>query len=493
MFKSVFAKYITAFMLIIFISFAMLTVITTIMVNDYSTDAKSELMSNSVGASAGYIRDKLIAEETSDFEGFINDNQGDMEIMLRAIISNADDITLMVTDNQGKILMCMGASEHVIPKGAMLPRAFMDEINNGQEISGFAEMGDLFDEPQLVSASPIITNNYVFGTVFSFSGSSTVNDLLDVMIQTIVLSSLWVMLAALVAVYLISEKVISPLKMISRAARKFASGHFDVRVDVKGKDEVAQLATAFNNMAQSLDNYETTRNTFVANVSHDLRTPMTTISGFIDSILVGAIPPEKHEYYLGVISTEIKRLSRLVTTLLDVSRLQAGERKFVMSNFDICEMARQIIISFEQKIEAKHLDVEFDCADDSIYVKADRDAIYQVLYNICDNAVKFSYEKGKLALSILYNREKKVEVSIYNEGNGIPAEDLPYVFDRFFKSDKSRGLDKTGVGLGMFITKTIMEAHSESIRVESESGKYCRFVFTLQKIDPISDAKRYQD
>jgi signal transduction histidine kinase len=329
--------------------------------------------------------------------------------------------------------------------------------------------------------------------VFSFSGSSTVNDLLDVMIQTIVLSSLWVMLAALVAVYLISEKVISPLKAISRAAKKFASGHFDVRVEVKGKDEVAQLATAFNNMAQSLDNYETTRNTFVANVSHDLRTPMTTISGFIDSILVGAIPPEKHEYYLGVISTEIKRLSRLVTTLLDVSRLQAGERKFVMSNFDICEMARQILISFEQKIDKKRLDVEFECADDSIYVKADRDAIYQVFYNICDNAVKFSYEKGKLALSVLYNRERKVEVSVYNEGSGIPAEDLPYVFERFFKSDKSRGLDKTGVGLGMFITKTIMESHSENIRVESEAGKYCRFVFTLQKVDPISDAKRYQD
>jgi signal transduction histidine kinase len=156
-------------------------------------------------------------------------------------------------------------------------------------------------------------------------------------------------------------------------------------------------------------------------------------------------------------------------------------------------MARQILISFEQKIDKKRLDVEFECADDSIYVKADRDAIYQVLYNICDNAVKFSYEKGKLALSVLYNRERKVEVSVYNEGSGIPAEDLPYVFERFFKSDKSRGLDKTGVGLGMFITKTIMESHSESIRVESEAGKYCRFVFTLQKVDPISDAKRYQD
>lgn len=493
MFKSVFAKYITAFMLIIFVSFAMLTVITTVMVNDYSMDAKSELMSNSVSAAVEYVQSKLKSYEATDFDRFINDNRSDIDIMLRAITFNADDITLVVTDNQGSVRMCMGVSENIIPENAVLPKSLMDEINNGKSVSGFAEIGDLFDEPQLVNAAPVIYDNYVLGTVFSFSDSASVNDLLDVMIQTIVLSSLWVMLAALIAVYLISEKVISPLKAISRAAKKFAAGHFDVRVNVKGRDEVAQLATAFNNMAQSLDNYESTRNTFVANVSHDLRTPMTTISGFIDGILVGAIPPEKHEYYLGVIATEVRRLSRLVTTLLDVSRLQAGERKFVMSTFDICEMARQILISFEQKIEAKRLDVEFDCFDDSIYVKADRDAIYQVLYNICDNAVKFSYEKGKLAVSIAYNREKKVEVSVYNEGNGIPAEDLPYVFERFFKSDKSRGLDKTGVGLGMFITKTIMEAHSEGIRVESESGKYCRFVFTLQKTDPISDAKRYQD
>jgi signal transduction histidine kinase len=300
------------------------------------------------------------------------------------------------------------------------------------------------------------------------------------------------MLAALIAVYIISRKVIGPLKEISGAAKKFASGSFDVRVEVKGKDEVAQLAMAFNNMAQSLDNYETMRNTFMANVSHDLRTPMTTISGFIDGILAGAIPPEKHEYYLGVIASEVRRLSRLVASLLDISRIQAGDRKFVMAPFDACEMARQIIISFEQKIDAKHLDVEFECTEENMYVKADRDAIHQVLYNICDNAVKFSTEKGKFALNLTYNRDKKVEISVYNEGIGIPAEDLPYVFERFFKSDKSRGVDKMGVGLGMYITKTIMEAHGENIRVESEYGKYCRFVLTLPRTDIIADAKSHQ-
>jgi len=235
-------------------------------------------------------------------------------------------------------------------------------------------------------------------------------------------------------------------------------------------------------MAESLENLETMRNTFVANVSHDLRTPMTTITGFIDGILAGAIPPDKHEYYLGIISTEVKRLSRLVASLLDISRMQAGDRKFTLAPFDICEMARQIIISFEQKIDQKRLEIEFECDQDNITVNADRDAIYQILYNICDNAVKFSIEGGVLRITLIHYKEKKILVSVYNEGQGIPPEDLPFVFERFYKSDKSRGLDKSGVGLGLFISKTIINAHHQEMWVKSKYGKNCEFCFTLEEV-----------
>ena len=490
MFKSLFSKYITAFMLIIFVSFAMLTVITTVMVNNYSVNEKFEKMENVSDASAEYIEKKFKSEPATYFHWFIDENSKDIENVLRTISESSDDVTVIVTDNEGNILLRAGSKADQISDVAFMPKSLMDEINNGQNINGFRTVEGVFDESMLVTSTPIITKNYATGTVFAISGSSQLDELLEVMIKTFVLSGVWVMMAALLAVYIISEKVISPLKSIAKAAKKFASGQFDVRVEVKGKDEVAELASAFNNMAQSLANYENLRNSFVANVSHDLRTPMTTISGFIDGIMAGAIPPEKHEYYLSIIADEVRRLSRLVSSLLDVSRLQAGDRKFVFTAFDACEMARQILISFEQKIDAKRLDGEFECTDDSMFVKADRDAIYQVLYNICDNAIKFSREEGKLAISLTYNKEKKVEASVYNEGNGIPEDDLPYVFDRFFKSDKSRGLDKTGVGLGMFITKTIMDAHSEKIWVESEYGKYCRFVLTLSRCDPIADAKR---
>jgi signal transduction histidine kinase len=268
---------------------------------------------------------------------------------------------------------------------------------------------------------------------------------------------------------------------MNKAARKFGSGDFNVRVPVRGNDEVAELAKAFNNMADSLANLETARNTFMANVAHDLRTPMTTISGFIDNLLIGAIPKENEEYYLGIIKEEVKRLSRLVSSLLDITRLQAGDRKLTMVSFDICELARLILISFEQKIDAKKLNVEFECDEERMLVSADRDAIYQILYNICDNAVKFSSENGTYRIRIENADKKKVVVRIYNTGEGIAPDDLPHIFERFYKADKSRGIDKNGVGLGMYIARTIVEAHGEKIWVESKHHESCEFFFTLPK------------
>ena len=182
---------------------------------------------------------------------------------------------------------------------------------------------------------------------------------------------------------------------------------------------------------------------------------------------------------MNIISGEIHRLSRLVSELLDLSKLESGERKFTTAPFDICETARLILISFEQRINEKKLDVSFESDDDSMIAFSDKDAIYQVLYNLTENAIKFAREGGALRISIHRGEQGKILVSVYNEGDGIPEADLPYVFDRFYKSDKSRGLDKNGVGLGLYIVKTILEAQNETIRVESEPGKDCTFLFTL--------------
>ena len=483
MFKSIFAKYITVFMLIILISFVALIAIITSTVNSYSVNSRTDQMESAAHSVSAYLEDKLERSELTDFSAFVVLNESDITSVLRVVTANSADISILITDISGNIINYTDSEVSHINTGASIPKAVMDELINGVEISELNYLEGVFEDSHMIFAVPVInSNNYVCGTVFVCSASVSLDDLLGSMVRTILVASLWIMLAALIAVYFITEKVISPLKDMSNAAKSFAAGKFDVRVPVRGSDEVAQLAVAFNNMAESLDNLETMRNTFTANVSHALRTPMTTIAGFIDGILAGAIPPDKHEYYLGIIATEVRRLSRLVTSLLDISRMQAGDRKFNMVQFDICEMARQIIISFEQKIDAKHLEVEFECDRDNLDVRADRDAIYQILYNICDNAVKFSREGGLLRLSLARYKEKKILVSVYNEGQGIPAEDIPYIFERFYKSDKSRGLDKSGVGLGMFISKTIIKAHNQEIWVKSDYGQNCEFCFTLEEI-----------
>ena len=485
MFKSVFAKYITAFMVIVAVSFAMLLGIVTTVVNNYSVNAKADLVSQAAHTAAAYLEEKLRQTNMNDFAAFASQNEADVALMMGAVSANSEDVTILLTDNSGNIISYTDNDKTTLHVGATIPKSVMDEVNNGEEVSQLDFLEGVFDQKHMIYAVPIYTaDNYVCGTAMVCTTSVKLDNLLEMMVKSILVASLWIMLAALIAVYFISEKVIGPLKEMNRAVKSFAAGDFSVRVPIRGKDEIAELAVAFNDMAQSLENLETMRNTFMGNVSHDLRTPMTTISGFIDGILDGAIPPEKHAYYLGVIATEVRRLSRLVATLLDVARLQAGDRKFNMKPFDICEMARQILISFEQKIDAKHLDVSFDCDEENMFVNADRDAIYQILYNICDNAVKFSCEGGRLMLGLHTVKDKKVQITVFNEGIGIPPEDLPFIFERFYKSDKSRGLDKSGVGLGMFIAKTIIDAHHEKIWVKSEYGHNCEFDFTLAKTDP---------
>ena len=482
MFKSIYVKYIVTFMVIIGTSMILLLTIIGTLVDDYSEKSKNEAVSAAASTLGEGIQTKLQKYGTSgSFSSYCDYYESDINSQINAVKAVANfPVTVFIADSEGIILIARPDESCNYQNGSQIPRSFMNEINNGIELSVFNNLEGILDTPHVISATPVyLRNNYVCGTVIVCCDVGSISDFAEVLIKTVAISSLWVMLAALIAIFFISERIISPLRVMSQAAKSFAKGEFSVRVPVVGNDEVAQLASAFNNMAQNLENLDEMRNNFMSSVSHDMRTPMTTISGFIDCILSGAIPPEKHEYYLKIIRDEVLRLSRLVASLLDISRIQAGDRKFVMEPFDICEMGRQVLISFEQKIDKKRLEVEFNCDADNMFVTGDHDAIYQIFYNITDNAVKFANEGGLLKLSLTAIENKKVKVSVYNEGDGIPYDDQPYIFERFYKSDRSRGKDKTGVGLGMFIAKTIIEAHKEVIALESEPGKYCEFYFTL--------------
>ena len=483
MFKSVFAKYITAFILIIFISFSMMLSVIVSLVNNYSLNIRSEIAKSAAHSADAYLSIHFKESELYDFREFVDANYAEVSNIVSSVAANCDGVSLLLADETGSLILYAHPEKSgYFQTDVFLPQSMQDALLNKQDSHAFGSLSGVFDSTYVSYATPILdeNENYCGSIVASISGNS-VKLLLNQTIKTIFISSLWILIAVLIAIYFITEMVTGPLREMNKAAKKFGSGNFDVRVPVRGNDEVAELAKAFNNMADSLANLETARNTFMANVAHDLRTPMTTISGFIDNLLIGAIPKENEAYYLGIIKEEVKRLSRLVSSLLDITRLQAGDRKLTMASFDICELARLILISFEQKIDAKKLNVEFECDEERMLVSADRDAIYQMLYNICDNAVKFASENGTYRIRIKNADKKSVVVSVYNTGEGISPDDRPHIFERFYKADKSRGIDKNGVGLGMYIARTIVEAHGQKIWVESKHHAFCEFFFTLPK------------
>ena len=481
--RSSFAKYLTAFVVIISISFLALSgIITSIIRNYVSTESEDKL-----ALATDMIAEHISGENVEDLGIYISTHQLSMFIV--PIVEFDAKFDVVITDADGDVLLSTVGKDNRGYESYTSPTfdrvdvtIFSQRVMNGDTEYYFHEgnLGGVLEGNAMAYAKAIVVAGETEGYVITLSSTVTEDKLIGISRRAVINSSVWVLLAAVIAAYFITERIVHPLRTMTVAAKKFAKGDFSARVTVYGKDEVSELAGAFNNMAESLDSLERMRNSFLANISHDLRTPMTTISGFIDGITSGAIPPEKHEYYLGVISAEVHRLSRLVSQILDISRLESGERKFNYTDFDVAEVARIILISFEQKIEDKHLDVEFDSDSDVMPVNADKDAIYQVLYNLCHNAIKFARDGGRFVIRIK-RVQKKIQVSVFDEGQSISEEDAKLVFDRFYKTDKSRGLDKSGVGLGLYISKTIIEAHGERIWVESADELGTEFFFTLKE------------
>lgn len=285
---------------------------------------------------------------------------------------------------------------------------------------------------------------------------------------------------ALIFVALLTKHITKPMNQMKAVAKKVASGEFTGRINVKGKDELSELSKSFNEMITELENLEKMRRDFIGNVSHELRTPLTSIKGFVDGIIDGVIPPEKHEYYLRIVRDETSRMQDLVNDLLSLAKLQGGEVALEYSIFDINELIRRSVISLQQMFLEKNLEFNALFETERMFVRADLDSIQRVIINLLHNAIKFTPENGVIAAKTYYEKNKVV-ISIEDSGRGIPKEDLPGIFERFYKTDKSRSEDRTGVGLGLAIVRNIINKHDETIKVESQEGHGTRFIFTLSK------------
>ena len=536
--KSIHTRYMLTFMAIMIVTILTLGIIITNIISNFTLDLKlKEMYESNVTASAYFKVDEENGElpEIQDENGKLSPA---LEDTLKTLFLISPQTGVLIFDGEGNLLLHATKNENeivsafeydneklpeIIEKQA-LPTGILNRLKNNNAISMQDSCDGYFDKEVYLYASAITTyvevprepessedgekivtlsqknepnsdtessedtekeeppvyEKKLLGAVVCYDPGVTEQDQMAKGMMTAIISTLvWIMLASLVAIYGVSYYSMKPLREIGRAAKSFSHGKFNVRVKVRGNDELAELADSFNKMAIAIESKDEMQKNFLSNVSHDLKTPMTTIAGFVDGILDGAIPPEKQEYYLNIIKNEVKRLSRLVTSLLDISRLQSGERKFEFKQFNICELTRQTVLSFENQLEEKKLNVEFDTDEFDMMAYGDTDAINQVIYNLCHNAIKFSYNEGLYKVSIKYVDDNKIKFTIHNDGIGISSEELTFVFDRFYKSDKSRGLDKTGTGLGLFITKTIIDAHSETITASSEYEKWCEFSFTL--------------
>ena len=473
---NLFKKYFFTTAAIILVSFTFLIVILSIWVSGFLAQDRRELL---------FETSHTVSENMT---GAVknNDSLADAAVDMGnalVVVSRSIDANIFVTDLEGRPILCSceqfmkeGRCPHTVKQ---LPDTIMQQALAG-EYYEVGTLNGLYSSPFYTCGVPLMDSaGGQVGTVFASSPAASLKAFFNQIFRIFLFSACIPIVLMFFAVYAMTMRLTRPLRLMAEAARSMAKGDFSKRIPVESDDEIGELSIAFNQMTNSLVQLESMRRSFVANVSHELKTPMTSIGGFIDGILDGTIPPERQAYYLRLVSDEVKRLSRLVRAMLSLAKLESGEMRVNKTDFNLSEVVRTIVISFEQRIEEKRLRIEGLEDMQDIRILADRDLIHQVVYNLTDNAVKFTQPDGYIRLAVEQDEQGIAHILIRNSGEGIAPKDLPHVFDRFFKTDKSRSADKSGTGLGLYLVKTIADIHGGSVTVRSTVGEFTEFEVRL--------------
>lgn len=469
-FKSIFERLFWTQVIVLLLVFAIMSTAMAVFVFNYSTQNQYERVIEASDA---------IEKITVNLH--IENNSMLARSIYRDMLSMWSDIVnsdIIITTTDGTVF----ASTNTITS---VPSAFAKKVSDGAVLENMNNFGGYYDEKVYTVGVPLIYNKTIIGCVFFNTLMPNLHKTVtEILVVFLLISSITIILA-FVVVYFQSRKISRPIKSVNKAVLEIASGKYDHRVAVTTKDELGQLASSFNFMADSIQRLEEMRNSFISDVSHELRTPMTSISGFISGILDKTIPPEEEEKYLRIVLEESQRLTKLVNDMLDVSKMENAQYSLDVTEFDINELIRLCIIQLGQRIDDKQLELEVDFSADVLNVLADKDSIRRVLINLIDNAIKFSYENTTMKIKA-WKESKKILVSVANHGAGIEEENLRYVFDRFYKTDKSRNEDKKGAGLGLSLVQKIISCHKQSIWVDSvntdiPNTKLTTFTFTLEK------------
>ena len=396
------------------------------------------------------------------------------------LISDTTSTIVILADENGKCIVCTEDSlcGH---EGMFVPDETMSTL---AKYAASVQLPETFDDIYAgtyytVGRAARDTNGDIIGYIFAFSDATSITVFSNALLSIFMVCAGVMLLISSAVSILVTGRLTTPLRNISDAAKKFSQGDFSARVNVEGDDEIAHLSYTFNQMARFVEKNEKCRSSFVANIAHELRTPMTSIKGFVDGIRDGTIPPRQQDKYLAVISDEVGRLARLTNSMLDISKLESGEFMMNVQNYNIWDTIAAVAFSFESRMEQAEIQL-IGFEPQKVMVYADKDIIHQVVYNIFDNALKFTPKGGYIAFSVTEEKAaSSVMVKIKNSGQGISKEALPYIFDRFYKADASRSVHTRGAGIGLFISKTLVQRSGGDIYVESEEGQYTQFIFTL--------------
>ena len=474
-FKTIFGK----FMAITFSTFVISTIITGTLTISFFGGYAQEQKLNSLEKIAPQIADLTYTMYVEN-ESYLS--QYEYHAIYEAIfmrnlesISSVSETDIIITQNSGEIFYATKKLD--LKDRTIIPKSEISDALKGKITHSTGTLDSLFNENRLILSYPIENKGEIYGVVLLATTMPNIERDKIMISRLFITISTIVLLIALIFIYVISQRMSTPLKKLNAAAKEIAVGNFDSRVEVTGTDEIRDLSKTFNYMAASLKQIDDTQKNFIANVSHELRTPMTTISGFLEKILDGTIDtPEKQKEYLGICYSEAKRLSRLVSDMLDVSKMTLGQYTINKTNFDITEVIRLSVINFSDRMDERFLDVNIDFPTEKINVYADRDSISRVITNLLDNAIKFSDLNSIIDIT-LRTDSSKVYIAITNDGPGISPEDINHVFERFYKTDKSRN-NANGTGLGLHMVQNILALHDETIAVKSIDLKGTEYEYT---------------
>ena len=471
--RSLYKRQLAMMVGIVALSFTLLSTAFMMLSYRYIISEKRDAMERNAGYIAMFASSFYQQLRSEPFQNYV------------ASIALISDSYVIVAAPDGEIIYATDGVNFYAYENSKVPESVVSQVLERGSYAGMTSLGGIFPERRYLASLPITVSlnnlSVTQGLVLVSADASSLAEMWSATATIFFFTAVVVLLIAFVASSLFSAHQARPLNEMAEAARKFGRGEFDVRVtSYEGRcDEISTLAEAFNTMANSLAKVESQRSEFIANVSHELKTPMTTISGFAEGILDGTIPPEREKESLQIVVSETRRLSRLVRRMLDLARLNALTENTVTAQeqFALTEVVSQVIISLESKITGRNLDVDVQMPDEKLMVWGDPDSITQVCYNLLDNAAKFAAAGTAITVQIT-KKDGKAYTTIRNLGSTIPKDELPLLFERFHKADYSRSMDREGVGLGLYIVKTILGNLKETITATSEDG-VTQFTFTL--------------